>query len=103
VESRLNEYFNTSVFSVPPAYTFGNTSRTLPDTRNPGRSNYDMNLSKKWMVREGWSLTLRAEAYNLANSPYFTGPGNVLGSSTFGVISVTRGERQIQFGLKLMF
>jgi hypothetical protein len=103
VESRLNEYFNTSVFSVPPAYTFGNTARTLPDTRNPGRSNYDMNLSKKWIVREGWSLNLRAEAYNLANSPYFLGPGTSLGASTFGVISVTRGERQIQFALKLMF
>jgi hypothetical protein len=102
-ESRLSRYFNTSVFSVPPSYTFGNTARSLPDTRNPGRVNYDLNLSKQFMVREGISLNLRAEAYNLTNTPYFRGPGVALGTSSFGVISSSAGERQIQFGLKILF
>ena len=102
-ESRLNRYFNTAVFSVPPAYTFGNTSRTLPDTRSPGRSNYDLNLSKRFILHEGISLNLRGEVYNLTNTPYFRGPGVALGASTFGVISSAAGERQMQFVLKLMF
>ena len=103
VESRLNKYFNTAVFAVPPSYTFGNTSRTLPDTRGPSRENYDLSLSKRFMVREGMSLNLRAEAYNLTNTPYFAGPGVALGSSNFGVISVASGDRQIQFALKLLY
>jgi hypothetical protein len=102
-ESRLNRYFNTSVFSVPPSYTFGNTARTLPDTRSPARVNYDLSLRKRFVVREGMSLNLRAEAYNLTNTPYFRGPGVALGSTTFGVVSSSLGERQIQFALKLLF
>ena len=31
IESRLNKYFNTSVFSQPAPFTFGNTGRALPD------------------------------------------------------------------------
>jgi hypothetical protein len=103
VESRLNRYFNTSVFSVPPTYTFGNTARSLPDTRSPGRVNYDMNLNKRFPIREGMTLNLRAEAYNLTNSPYFRSPGVGLGTAAFGVISSSLGERQIQFALKFLF
>lgn len=102
-ESRLNRYFNTSVFSIPPTYTFGNTSRTLPDVRSPGRANYDLSLSKLFPVRETMSLDFRAEAYNLTNTPYFYGPGVALGGSNFGVISAAAGDRQIQFALKLLF
>jgi hypothetical protein len=102
-ESRLSQYFNTSVFSIPAAYTFGNTSRTLPDVRSPGRTNYDLSLSKLFEVREGMSLDFRTEAYNLTNTPYFYGPATALGGSNFGVISASAGDRQIQFALKLLF
>lgn len=103
VESRLNQYFNTSVFSIPPTYTFGNTSRTLPDVRSPGRANYDLSLSKLFQIREAITADFRAEAYNLTNTPYFYGPGVALGGSNFGVISSAAGDRQIQFALKLLF
>ena len=35
VKDRLNEYFDTSVFSQAGIFTFGNTSRTSPDLRAP--------------------------------------------------------------------
>jgi hypothetical protein len=102
-QSRLTRYFDTSVFSIPPAFTFGNTSRTLPDTRSPGRRNYDFNLSKRFRAGEKVSVYLRGEAYNLTNTPYFYGPGVGLGSAGFGVISRSSGDRQMQFSLKLLY
>jgi hypothetical protein len=103
VESRLNEYFDIAQFTIPAPYTFGNVSRTLPDVRGPGRQNYDLALAKSFVIHEGVSALFRAEAFNLTNTPYFYGPGTALGSGTFGVISASSGERQVQFALKILF
>jgi hypothetical protein len=103
VQERLGRFFDTSVFSIPPSYTFGNTARSLPDTRSPGRRNYDFNLSKRFKATEKISVYLRGEAYNLTNTPYFYGPAVGLGSANFGVISRSSGDRQMQFSLKVLF
>jgi hypothetical protein len=110
VQSRLTSYFDTSQFTVPAPFTFGNVSRTLPDVRAPGRRNYDLALTKSFRVREPVSLLFRAETFNLTNTPYFGGvnsigsnPGNNLGSPTFGVITDATGERQVQFSLKVVW
>jgi hypothetical protein len=102
-ESRLGEFFNTSVFTIPATYTFGNVSRALPDVRAPGRFNYDLALEKHIPLKERVSALFRAEAFNLTNSPYFGAPGQNLGSANFGVISSSTGERQIQLALKVIF
>jgi hypothetical protein len=39
----------------------------------------------------------------LTNTPYFFSPGTGLGTGTFGIISASSGERQIQFALKVLF
>jgi len=102
-QTRLNRYFDITQFTVPEPFTFGNVSRTLPDVRGPGRSNYDLALQKNFLIREPFSLLFRAEAFNLTNTPYFFRPGQGLGSATFGVITAGTGERQVQFSLKFIF
>lgn len=102
-QTRLNRYFDTSQFTVPEPFTFGNVSRTLPDVRGPSRVNYDLALQKAFPVRERLSVNLRAEAFNLTNTPYFITPGENLGTPTFGVITSAMGERQVQFALKVLF
>ena len=52
VQSRLTKYFETSAFTIPATFTFGNAARTLPDVRGPGRRNYDFAMTKNFMVRE---------------------------------------------------
>ena len=110
VQSRLNRYFDTSQFTLPASFTFGNVSRTLPDVRAPGRRNYDLALTKSFHVREPVSVLFRAETFNLTNTPYFGGvnsvgsnPGNNLGTYTFGVITDATGERQVQFSVKFVW
>jgi hypothetical protein len=102
-QSRLSRYFDTSQFTVPAPFTFGNVARTLPDVRGPSRVNYDLAVQKLFSIREPVGLMFRAEAFNLTNTPYFFTPGEGLGSPTFGVINSATGERQIQFSLKLLF
>jgi hypothetical protein len=102
-QTRLTKYFDTSAFTVPDPFTFGNAARTLPDVRAPARVNYDLALSKSFPVWETLSVLFRAEAFNLTNTPYFLSPGLGLGTGTFGVVSSALGERQVQFSLKIVF
>lgn len=102
---RINEWFETSVFSIAPAFTFGNVGRTLPDVRNPGQRNLDLSLFKNFRPREGrLNVQFRAEAFNAFNTTQFNPPNAQLGNPSLGIISGTAiNPRQVQLALKLMF
>ena len=105
-ESRLNMWFNTSCFMQPPAFTFGNVSRTLPNVRTDGLTNIDFALFKNTAFgpEDRMGLQFRAEVFNLFNTPQFGYPGNSLGTPQFGVVSSqVNNPRLIQFGLKFLF
>jgi hypothetical protein len=104
VKDRLNRYFDTTVFSPPAPFTFGNTGRVLPDVRIPGTKSFDFSLFKNFPVVERMSLQLRAEAFNLMNTPRFGRPNSSLNAVQFGLITAqANSPRQLQFGLKLLF
>jgi hypothetical protein len=103
VQSRLNRFFDTSVFTIPDPFTYGNTGRALPDVRAPGRRNYNVALSKRFRVTERVTGLFRTEFYNLTNTPFFFLPGTVLGNADFGVISSALGQRQIQLSTKVQW
>ena len=98
-----NRWFNTSVFSLPPAYTFGNTTRYSPDLRGPNVNTWNASLFKNTAIREHSKLQFRAEFYNLPNHPIWAAPGTVLNASTFGVVAQKNGNRTGQLALKLLF
>jgi hypothetical protein len=104
--ARLGQWFNTSVFSQPPAYSFGNTSRTLPDVRDHGTNNFDVGLVKNnRFLRDGrMNLQFRSEFFNLFNRVRFADPGLAFGNPQFGVItSQVNSPRKIQLSLKLLY
>ncbi|HEY1340153.1 MAG TPA: hypothetical protein VGF59_21730, partial [Bryobacteraceae bacterium] len=104
ISQRLNKYFDTSVFSQPAPFTFGNTGRTLPDVRAPSGENIDLSVFKSFRPIERLTAEFRAEAFNLLNQVVFGMPTTVLSSNQFGVISSqANSPRQIQFALKLLF
>jgi hypothetical protein len=55
--------------------------------RAAGRNNFDMAMSKDIKVREGQSLMLRFDVYNVFNHPQFGYPTQSVTSTTFGQIS----------------
>jgi hypothetical protein len=104
IHSRLNRYFDTSVFSQPAAFTFGNTQPTSPDLRSPGIRNWDLSVFKDFTLTERFSVQFRTEAFNAFNTVRFGSPNTSVVSNQFGVISTqANSPRQIQFGLKLLF
>jgi hypothetical protein len=121
IESRLNQYFNTSSFvlsrpilaggnlGVPnnpnfdPNNPFGNTPRNF--LYGPGQKNMDLSIVKFIPIRESLRGELRAEFFNLFNWTNFANPNNNIAvPSTFGrITSTSSGPRVIQFAFKLNF
>jgi hypothetical protein len=104
--ARLSQWFNTSVFSQPAAFTFGNTSRTLPDVRDHGTNNFDVGLVKnnRFLHDGRMNLQFRSEFFNMFNRVRFGDPGLAFGNPQFGVItSQVNSPRRIQLSLKLLY
>lgn len=100
----MERYFDTSVFSQAPNFTFGNTSRTSPDLRAPSQNNLDASLFKNFAATERINVQFRAEAFNATNHPTLASPGvDVTNVGSFGVITSKSGSRQLQLALKLQF
>ena len=64
----MEKYFDTSVFSQAPNFTFGNTSRTSPDLRSPSQNNLDASIFKRFRATERTTVEFRAEAFNATNT-----------------------------------
>ena len=104
VSERLNRYFDTSVYSQPAAFTFGNEPNFSPVLRAPGVRNFDLSMFKNLELRSTMTLQFRIEALNAFNTVQFSGPNTSVVSSSFGVISgQANAPRQLQFGLKLLW
>lgn len=121
VESRLNQYFNTSAFvlsrpilaggnlgtpnnpTFDPDDPFGNTPRNF--LYGPGQKNLDLSVIKFIPINEVVRAELRAEFFNIFNWPNFANPNsNIAVPATFGRITATSsGPRVIQFAAKVSF
>ena len=103
-QSRLSEWFNTAAFAQPPAFTFGDESRTDPVLRSAGINNFDFTVVKNTQFRERFQLDFRAEFFNLFNRVQFADPGTSLGSPQFGIVTAAANlPRLAQLGLRLSF
>ncbi len=63
-----SEYFNPSALSVPQIYPAGNGTGPRNYITQPGTFGNDMTMSKKFIIREGYTLELRVSAYNAFNN-----------------------------------
>jgi len=102
------KWFNTAAFAVPAAGTWGNSGRNI--LQGPGTKTVDFSLFKNTNLTGSKVLQLRAEAFNLANTPQFNNPAATAGTAAIGIISSAaaestfqRTERQIQFAAKVTF
>lgn len=104
VAQKLAQWFDTSVFSQPAPFTFGNGPRVLPNVRRDGIRSWDFSLFKNIPIRESIRAEFRGEFFNFTNTPNFNPPGQALGNPQFGVVnSQANTPRQVQFALKVYF
>ncbi len=105
-------YINAAAFSLAPAYTFGNVSRSIP-AFGPGMASWDVSVFKTVTIKERVKAQFRAEALNLFNTPEFGNPiqqfqgvnastGKPVGP--FGQITAQMNiPRELQLGLRFSF
>ena len=100
-------WFNTSCFTQPGSYAFGNESRVDASIRAQGIANSDFALYKDTAIKEGLKVQFRAEVFNLFNRVQFGPPNSTCCTSanaTFGVISSqSNNPRLVQFALRLAY
>ena len=101
-------YLNVNCFADPGDQVPGDAPRYFSGLRTDGIHNFDANLYKEFVPREGMTVQLRAEIFNTMNKPRFAAPNTAFapGDSQFGIISSTAPgytPRRIQFGLRFEF
>ncbi len=66
--------------------------------------NLDFSLFRKFPLAEQFTIEFRMESFNFTNTPHFNNPNTSFGSAGFGeVTTAAQDQRQIGFGLKLMW
>jgi len=88
------------------ANPFGGQIGTRNNLRGPGFVNFDMSLSKRFLMP--WSdkhtIQFRAEAYNALNHTNFSDPGANINSPPFWQITTPANtNRVMQFALRYQF
>jgi len=99
-------FINSNCLADPGDQNPGNAPRYFPGLRVNGIHNFDMNLYKSFVPKEGMTIDLRAEVFNLLNHPRFAQPDAAFGDAAFGTISSDANgylPRYFQFGLRFEF
>jgi outer membrane receptor protein involved in Fe transport len=104
----LKAWFNTLDFGNPTAGTWGDSGRNI--LQGPGTKDVDFSVIKDTHISESKVLQVRAEFFNLFNTPQFNNPATTVGTGTFGTVSSAgsepvqqRLERNIQLATKFTF
>src|SRR5262249_43440345 len=107
------QWVDPAAFAIPAYGTLGDCHNGT--VRGPTLKQVDLSLHKTFFFGESKGLEFRSEFINLFNHPILNAPnmlaagttGNVaqtpLGAGTFGQITTSQGERNIQFALKFLF
>ena len=101
------KWFNTTYFSQPAAFTYGNVGRNT--VLGPGLDNFDATIQKQFPLRESLNLQFRLDIFDFFNHPNFNAPigsgrtFSTAANSPFGSITSAQDPREMQFSLRLAF
>ncbi len=98
----LERWFNTDAFTTPEQYTTGDAGRNI--LAGPPQRRIDLSIFKDIDFGGSRRLQLRAECFNLTNTPSFGAPNTRVDDPNFGRITGgATNPRQIQFAAKFLF
>jgi hypothetical protein len=100
-ERLVGRWFNTAAFTAAAPFTLGTSSRN--PVRGPGYRNLDIAVIRRVSLPSGQALEVRAEVFNLTNTPPLGAPNGVQGSPAFGTITSALDPRVVQLALKFVF
>jgi hypothetical protein len=104
-------YLNPAAFAIPALGTLGNMGAF--NVLTPGSWTLDVSLLRRFRIREGQSLEIRGEAFNITNTyhpgvPSGVGTGmsgiqTALNASNFGQVTGALDPRILQVAMKFVF
>ena len=94
-------WFQRAAFVNNAPGVFGNVGRN--SVLQPGTWNIDAALVRRVKVREGQSVEIRAEAFNVLNHANFGAATTSISSGNFGKILTSGAPRICEFALKYVF
>ena len=100
-ERTPSRWFDTTAFAIAPQFTLGSASRN--PVRGPSYRNVDLAVSRRVPLAGATALELRAEAFNLLNTPPLGNPNGVAGTAAFGTITSAGDPRVVQLAVKYLF
>jgi len=95
-----DQWFDTSVFSLPAPLAYGNAGRSI--ITGPPFQAVNVAVSRRFTFGAR-AIDFRVEIFNLLNHANFLLPNNQADSALFGKIFQAADPRQTQFGLKFYF
>jgi hypothetical protein len=99
-----DNWFDTRFTKAPQAYTVGDMPRYVGTVRTGATTNVDLSISRSWNIVERLRLQVRAEAFNVNNTPQYGRANTTLGSAGYGTVTDTIGNpRNLQLGMRLDF
>ncbi len=96
-----NPYYDPSAFAAVTAVRFGNSGRNI--LRRPSVVGADLGVFRGFDFVGRSRLEVRAEVFNLLDSPRWGVPGSSVTSGNFLAITSAGGERQARLALRLSF
>ena len=94
----VDKWFDTTAFVLPAQFTYGDSGANI--LREDSYKNLDFSVFKRF----GDKVELRAECFNLTNTPSFNAPATAIDTASGGrVTSTFSTPRQVQLGLKFKF
>jgi outer membrane receptor protein involved in Fe transport len=110
----VDQFFNVNAFSAPADGTIGNARRNM--LRQPGISQLDMGIFKKFAITERFAVKFKWEVFNVFNHGMFAYATGKATSSSFGTLFATPdvgiglnpvlgtgAQRNMQFGVAVDF
>lgn len=102
-----DRWFNNdpSCYKAWPAYTYSDFPERFPWLRQMDLMNINLAASKNFTLTERFRFTLRGEAFNLMNKPYYGPPDTNYQSTRFGMLPLDQRNfpRFVQLSAKLSF
>jgi hypothetical protein len=95
-------WFDTSAYIQELATSTG--TAPVGNILGPAYFDWDMSLRKRFnLPREGMSLALQADAFNIFNHTNWQNPSTTVTNGNFGLIQGANPPRQLQFGGRFTF
>jgi hypothetical protein len=97
----VQQYFNTSAFTIPAPGTFGDAGRNT--IIGPGTASLNLGVTRNINLAQSRSLSLQIMANNVLNTVQFATIDSAVNSPTFGQVLSTRPMRRVQILTRFRF